>query len=258
MDPSTILSALAILMSAYTFYLAFTPPRPEASGAVKVENRVKKLIPVEIIRTVAFISKNMVFAHCALELYALFTSASDIKSICPSSALSRIYLTSSSHSGSLSTPAILSLSLVIAGGTIRELCHRELGKFFTWETSIYSDHRLIRSGPYNYVRHPSYTGMVAVTMGYLGFLVSSGGVGYECIVRPALASLSSTSGPSQSTALNTFGILYLAFQTIYFTDLNVWLLRRSFVEDGLLKKKFGKEWEEWAREVRWNAFPYVM
>lgn len=35
-----------------------------------------------------------------------------------------------------------------------------LGKFFTVDVAIASDHRLIVRGPYKYMRHPSYTGMM--------------------------------------------------------------------------------------------------
>ncbi|MEO8003248.1 MAG: isoprenylcysteine carboxylmethyltransferase family protein [Arenimonas sp.] len=41
-----------------------------------------------------------------------------------------------------------------------------LGRFFTVNVAIAKDHRVIDSGPYRYIRHPSYTGAL---MAFLGF-----------------------------------------------------------------------------------------
>ena len=49
--------------------------------------------------------------------------------------------------------------LGLSGGLIRVWCHRTLGRFFTWELSVKNDQRLITTGPYAIVRHPSYLGM---------------------------------------------------------------------------------------------------
>jgi protein-S-isoprenylcysteine O-methyltransferase len=43
-----------------------------------------------------------------------------------------------------------------------------LGRYFTVDVSISSEHKLIDSGPYRYVRHPSYTGALLAFVG-LGF-----------------------------------------------------------------------------------------
>lgn len=43
------------------------------------------------------------------------------------------------------------------GGAIRIACYRELGRLFTYELTIREKHRLVTSGPYSIVRHPSYS-----------------------------------------------------------------------------------------------------
>lgn len=40
-----------------------------------------------------------------------------------------------------------------------------LGKFFTVDVAIHSGHRVIESGPYRYIRHPSYTGALVAFVG---------------------------------------------------------------------------------------------
>ncbi|CAD6904965.1 unnamed protein product, partial [Tilletia caries] len=48
------------------------------------------------------------------------------------------------------------------GGGLRYWCYRELSHFFTFTLAILDDHRIVSSGPYAVVRHPSYTGLFLV------------------------------------------------------------------------------------------------
>ncbi|KAF9022890.1 hypothetical protein BDZ89DRAFT_187014 [Hymenopellis radicata] len=48
---------------------------------------------------------------------------------------------------------------------LRLLCYREMGKMFTFELAQRQDHKLITTGPYSIVRHPSYTGSVLAFAG---------------------------------------------------------------------------------------------
>ncbi|HMG05340.1 MAG TPA: isoprenylcysteine carboxylmethyltransferase family protein, partial [Chthoniobacterales bacterium] len=41
-----------------------------------------------------------------------------------------------------------------------------LGRFFTVDVAIAADHQLIDTGPYRYVRHPSYTGALLAFIGF--------------------------------------------------------------------------------------------
>jgi protein-S-isoprenylcysteine O-methyltransferase len=46
-----------------------------------------------------------------------------------------------------------------------------LGRFFTVDVQIASDHELVDRGPFRLVRHPSYTG---VLLAFLGFVLTVG------------------------------------------------------------------------------------
>lgn len=67
--------------------------------------------------------------------------------------------------------AVLGLVLFVLGLVVRWSSIIHLGRFFTVDVAIAADHRLIESGPYRYVRHPSYTGSL---LAFLGFSLSLG------------------------------------------------------------------------------------
>jgi len=48
--------------------------------------------------------------------------------------------------------------LMIAGLALRTWSFLVLGRFFTWNVEVQPDQKLIQSGPYRLIRHPSYTG----------------------------------------------------------------------------------------------------
>lgn len=57
------------------------------------------------------------------------------------------------------------LALFLAGLVIRWAAIIHLGRFFTVNVAIAEDHRLITTGPYHYVRHPSYSGSLLIFLG---------------------------------------------------------------------------------------------
>ena len=61
-----------------------------------------------------------------------------------------------------------SLSLVIFGlGTaFRWWAIIHLGQFFTVDITVRGDHRVVDDGPYRFVRHPSYTGLLVQFIGW--------------------------------------------------------------------------------------------
>jgi protein-S-isoprenylcysteine O-methyltransferase len=61
----------------------------------------------------------------------------------------------------LGTAGVLATFLIlIVGITIRWWSIHTLGVFFTVNVAAHDDHRLITAGPYKWIRHPSYTGLL--------------------------------------------------------------------------------------------------
>ncbi len=56
--------------------------------------------------------------------------------------------------------AAISLVLLIVGVGIRWTAILTLGRWFTSNVAIGTGHRIVQSGLYRYIRHPSYTGML--------------------------------------------------------------------------------------------------
>jgi protein-S-isoprenylcysteine O-methyltransferase Ste14 len=64
------------------------------------------------------------------------------------------------------------LLFIVAGMAIRFLAIRTLGKFFTVDLSIRGKHKLVDTGLYKTIRHPSYTGSLISFLGF-GFSLNN-------------------------------------------------------------------------------------
>lgn len=52
----------------------------------------------------------------------------------------------------------IALTLMVLGLILRSWAVITLGEYFTWHITLRSGHRLIRQGPYRFLRHPAYAG----------------------------------------------------------------------------------------------------
>jgi len=59
----------------------------------------------------------------------------------------------------------LGLFVMISGSAFREWALIHLGRYFSRTVQIESGHRVVSSGPYRQIRHPAYTGMIAIYVG---------------------------------------------------------------------------------------------
>lgn len=152
------------------------------------------------------------------------------------------FLLGSSPKQSISYPPlrVFAALLALAANWARYLCYRELGRQYTFQVAIIKDHKLITTGPYSVVRHPSYTAaFVKYISNFLwhatpgAWLVESRF--YEMKVSWLFL------GPSL--------LMFCIFMKI--------LMTRPQKEDELLKKEFGKKWEQWVEAVPYRHIPGV-
>lgn len=129
---------------------------------------------------------------------------------------------------------------VVLGSVIRYLCYRELGRHFTYQVALLQNHSLVTTGPYSLVRHPAYIGGDFVQIGLVVWHATSGSWLRE--------------SEFHRTVLAWF-ILFPALGAVGY--ILVIYFRRPFVEDKLLKKEFGKKWEEWEKAVPYRLIPGI-
>ncbi len=60
---------------------------------------------------------------------------------------------------------LVALGLILGGLAVRWSAILALGRFFTVDVAIHSDHAVVQTGLYRLVRHPSYTGALIAFLG---------------------------------------------------------------------------------------------
>lgn len=73
----------------------------------------------------------------------------------------------------------IGIAMMIAGMLLRAWAVHVLADHFTVEVTIQPGHRLIRRGPYRWLRHPSYTGSL---MTFYGFALALGNLGSLLVI----------------------------------------------------------------------------
>ncbi|KIJ34491.1 hypothetical protein M422DRAFT_182096, partial [Sphaerobolus stellatus SS14] len=106
---------------------------------------------------------------------------------------------------------------------------------------IRPNHVLVDSGPYGIIRHPGYTASV-IRLADATLL----GVGPRTYVW--------TCGIAESNFV-TLALASWLFCVVY-TQYS--LRSRGPVEDDMLRKRFGKEWQEYAKRVPYKYIPEVV
>lgn len=113
----------------------------------------------------------------------------------------------------------IGLILIVPGFVLMQMAEKYLDKQFSIEVTLQKDHKLIQSGPYKFIRHPRYLGILSFFLGI------------------------------SLTFRSLLGILL----TLALTGVLVW---RVFKEDALMKQEFGSEWEIYTKKS-WRIIPFI-
>lgn len=112
----------------------------------------------------------------------------------------------------------LGVPIMIIGLATRLWALTTLGRFFTMPITLAADHRIVRDGPYRWLRHPSYTG---------GLLT---GVGMPLVLGTTLGLI----------------VTVIALGAVY--------VYRIRIEEAALVQRFGDAYQEY-RRTTWRLIP---
>ena len=80
-------------------------------------------------------------------------------------AIAAQWIPSARFPGSQDMIRILALVLFLGGLVLRWAAILTLGRLFTVDVAIHSDHTVVQTGLYRFIRHPSYTGLLVAFLG---------------------------------------------------------------------------------------------
>ncbi|KAI1784938.1 ICMT-domain-containing protein [Ganoderma leucocontextum] len=130
--------------------------------------------------------------------------------------------------------------LLVLGAAWRKRCYDTLGKFFTFQLALNKEHRLVTTGPYAIVRHPAYTAFIMTDVGCLMTLMLPGSYMYESGMLKA---------PWVAVCAALWAMVHVA--------ISLTAVKRVPVEDAVMRKEFGSEWDAWARKTPYALIPYI-
>lgn len=110
--------------------------------------------------------------------------------------------------------------LYLIGQIIRVIAIRTLGRFFTISVRVHDEHQVVQHGIYRYIRHPAYTGLWLINLGFVTLFAS----------------------PLAYAA-------YLVFGT-------PGLIYRILVEEQMLVEQFGDEYRAYMRKTK-RLIPFI-
>ncbi|KAI9599402.1 hypothetical protein BDF19DRAFT_428630 [Syncephalis fuscata] len=165
---------------------------------------------------------------------------------------------------------IIAVSICIFAAEIRAWSMRELGRFFTFKLGVSKDQHIVQSGPYQYVRHPSYTGLILMSP-CCAYLIAIPTL--QEIIRPLVVdlleiSIKQTELPNYLTQaittliwlLNDPHVCYLIGLLISIVVGLITISVIAFVrlpqEEKMLSDSFGEEWSRFA-STRARVLPYI-
>ena len=181
------------------------------------------------------------WSNVALEVALVLSAHPGASDHLPDNWADRLIHHTASHTYTVpSTAWLLGTLFITSGSLLRLSCFRALGSLFTFELAVKDDHRLVTTGPYAYVRHPSYLGSMLVGVGRVLLLCTPGSwirdVGY----------LGTATGLAAAVAYASFAV-----------GIPAMLWARASTEDQMMKHQFGQEWEAYAKRTPYRLLPFI-
>ncbi|KAG6825868.1 hypothetical protein H0H92_002039 [Tricholoma furcatifolium] len=168
---SALIKLPCVLAVSTALHIAHTSPgKSSVEERTQVDGFLENVVKfgTRLIQYVKAIYWSVGIVEMASILSAVLAPGSKIASLFVKSGgsdMSRLHLTPLSALG---------LFLIVFGTWLRMECYSAMKNLFTFEVSIRKDHKLVTTWPYNVVRHPSYSGMLAIHVGMYCWFGSQG------------------------------------------------------------------------------------
>ena len=107
------------------------------------------------------------------------------------------------------TSRLVGLGLLVLGLVVRWSAILTLGRFFNTKVAIQVGHRIVRSGLYRSVRHPSYSGLLLAFAG-LGIALGSW-LSLGAVLIPVAAAVVYRIRVEEGALVETFGEQYIDY-----------------------------------------------
>ena len=104
---------------------------------------------------------------------------------------------------------LTALGLMVTGLALRWAAIITLGRLFTVEVAVQTDHRLVDTGVYKHIRHPSYAGLLVAFLG-LG-VASANWLSLAALVLPVTAAFITRIGIEERVLRRALGAPYDAY-----------------------------------------------
>ncbi|KAN0128539.1 hypothetical protein V8E53_013584 [Lactarius tabidus] len=241
---SSLVKIPLIIVAVFGAWYALTPPQPPPGAQERVKSGGVERSFGSVVRIHAFVWKWSVITSLVAELVACvfleFYSHHHYDQSPFTLLRAPKPLALPQHASALPAMFVLGCLTTAASGALRWACYKTLGSLFTFELTLREEHRLMTSGPYAFVRHPSYSGVV---LGVVGTLLVHFGPG---------------SWWARTGWFGTLGGQAYALGWCVMEAYVLWsILCRAPMEDALLRKQFGAEWDAWAARVPYRVIPAV-
>lgn len=226
MDQVTpVLFASAMVAAGYLNVLCVTPPNLSPEEKDRHKNDNMSFMAGKFIVILRRVTLATIIYHALLTVISHTTTARTLQ-ICPQwQSINPELFTWSGWS-------ITSLLIIYIGAYIRLSAFGGLGKYFTFHLA--TPDRLVTTGIYKWVQHPSYTGVLLVQTGLYALFLRWDAAPACWFPEWALSGLQ---GWGLSAAVAVMGA-------------SLWGMRLRVVdEENMLRQKFGAEWENWHRST---------
>lgn len=220
-DPSAFSLSGFVLLCTYLAYLCSTPPNP-----TPYDSKIPDSMGAAVTPLALFIRRSIDVSLGIYHTFLILTYPSPPRPVCPHPSHLATYLFTW-------TPySIICIAVILLGCYIRLSAFSALGSNFTFRLA--APNKLLTSGLYSYVQHPSYTGRILITFAKWALILNTRGVVGCWLPKRILEARLFW------RALTCF-IVLASFRVTW---------KRVMEEESMLKSTFGKEWEAWHAKTK--------